>query len=166
MAMRPPIYNTADFSSAVATTRGTALAAQQATMDLVPSKNKREQIRLTAFSTGATPSELLILQTPSFRVRTVQSSTTAFAGSVSYHSGTTRNVFHFEGGVTNIDGTLTLLGTTLITKYGAGLAAVAITTDNPSESIIITGTGVAGDTNGRWEAFITNWNAVTEDARP
>jgi hypothetical protein len=134
-------------------------------MDLVASKHKREQIRLTANSTGNTAAELTVLGTPSFRVRTVQSSTTAFSGSVAYHSGTVRNVFHFQGGVTNIDGTLTLLGTTLITKYGAGLASVAITVDSPSESIVITGTGVSGDTNGRWEAFIDNWNCVTEDAR-
>ena len=165
MAMKPPIFTKGDISSADPQVRGRALAAEQATMGLNPSKHKRETIRLTGSSTGATPAELTVLGQPAFRLRTIQSSTMMLMGAAVYHSGTTRNAFHVVAAVQNIDGVLTLVGTPAITKFGAGLAALAITVDNPTESLVFTGTGVAGDTNGRWELYIDALAEVTEDAR-
>jgi hypothetical protein len=86
-------------------------------------------------------------------------------GAAVYHSGTTRNTWQVVVAVQNIDGVLTILGTPILTKFGAGAAAFAVTTDAPTESLVFTGTGVAGDTNGRWEMFIDALVEVTEDAR-
>lgn len=165
MAMKPPIFTKGDISSADPLVRGRALSAEQATMGLNPSKHKRETVRLTASSAGATPAELTVLGQPAFRLRTIQSSTMMLTGAAVYHSGTTRNTWQVAAAVQNIDGVLTLVGAPTLTKFGAGLAALAITVDNPTESLVFTGTGVAGDTNGRWELFIDALVEVTEDAR-
>lgn len=165
MAMKPPIFTTGDISSADPLVRGRALSAQQATMGLNSSKHKRETVRMTASSAGAAPVELTVLGQPAFRLRTIQSSTMMLTGVAVYHSGTTRNTWQIAAAVQNIDGVLTLVGAPVLTKFGAGAAALAITLDQPTESLVFTGTGVAGDTNGRWEMFIDALVEVTEDAR-
>lgn len=165
MAMRPPIFTKGDLSSSNPAVVGAARAAEDATMSLNSSKHKRQSERLTARSTGATPVELTNLGIPAYRFRTVQSSTSIVSGVGAYHSGTVRNAWQFTAAVTNIDGVLALLGTPLITKYGAGAAALTIAVDNASESLTFSGTGVAGDTNGRWEVMLNEIVEVTEDAR-
>jgi hypothetical protein len=165
MSMRPPIFTKGDISSADPLVRGRALAAEQATMGLNPSKHKRETVRLTANSAGATPAELTILGQPAFRLRTIQSSTMMLVGAAVYHSSATRNTWQVIAAVQDIDGVLTLVGTPVLTKFGAGAAALAVTTDALTESLVFTGTGVAGDVNGHWELFIDALVEVTEDAR-
>jgi hypothetical protein len=86
-------------------------------------------------------------------------------GAAVYHSSATRNTWQVIVAVQNIDGVLTLVGTPVLTKFGAGAATLAVTTDAPTESLVFTGTGVAGDANGHWELFIDALVEVTEDAR-
>jgi hypothetical protein len=165
MAMRPPIFTKSDLSSADAVTRGRARAAEDATMGLNPSKHKRETIRLTANSVGNTPAELFILGQPGYRVRLIQSSTVALTGVVVYHSSVSRVAYQVTVAAQNIDGVLTLVGVPLLVKYGAAATALNVVVDNVTESLVITGAGVAGDLNGHWEMYIDAFVEVTEDAK-
>jgi hypothetical protein len=89
-----------------------------------------------------------------FRFRLAQSSIVRISGSAVYISSATRESFTINATYTNLNGTLAAVGTPSIAKTGATTAAFAITTDNPTESLVFTGTGVAGDTQGWWQLDI------------
>lgn len=163
MPMRRPTFTTSDKSSPVAAARGAALAAEFSTAGWPESQDKRREFlahNLVATS-GATATELTADGVPGFRLRLVQSSIMHVRGSVVYISSATRESWTINGTYTNINGTLAAVGTPSVAKTGATTAVFAITTDNASESLVLTGTGVAGDTAGWWMVDL-DVNEVTE----
>lgn len=163
MAMRRPVFTTSDKSSPVAATRGAALAAELCTAAFPESQDKRREFlahNLTA-SAGTTPVELTCDGAPGFRFRLAQSSIVAVRGNVVYISSATRESWTINATYTNINGTIAAVGTPSVAKTGATTAVFAITTDNATEALVLTGTGVAGDTSGYWMVDF-DINEVTE----
>lgn len=163
MAVKRPVFTTSDKSSPTPAVRGAALAAELCTAAFPESRDKRRVFyaKNLVASSGATATELTCDGLAGFRLRLAQSSIITISGTVAYFSGTTRESFVVNATYTNVNGTLAAVGTPSITKTGASTAAFAITLDNPSEALVLTGTGVAGDTAGWWQAIFTI-NEVTE----
>lgn len=156
MPMRRPIFTTSDKSAATPAVRGAAMAAELSTAAWPESMDKRREFlaRNIVPSSGATPVELTCDGLAGFRFRLAQSSIVRIVGSAVYISSATRESFTINATYLNLNGTLSAIVTPSIVRTGATTAAFAITTDNPTESLVFTGTGVAGDTQGWWQLDI------------
>lgn len=159
MAIRRPTFFTGAKSDANATVRGTALAAEYATAAFPESERKRKEGCLynKVPTAGAAPKELTHDDMPGFRLRLGQTSVALLQGRAVYIASNlstgasqTREAFTFAGAFQNLNGVLSAVAAPVVTKVGASAVALAITTDNATEAVVFTGTGLAGDTNGFW----------------
>lgn len=164
-----PIFSKTDIASANTVTSGNALSAELATQAFPESQQKRKFFDFftlgKAATSGATATELFIDGVQNFRLRIADRSTCIIKALATYNSAVSANDTGFELTVVarNSGGTLTILGTQLAVKYpGASTASIVATVDNPTQALVFTATGVAGDTNGRWAMSIIGMNEVTD----
>lgn len=151
MAMNRPQFNLQDKSSETAATRGTALAIESSLSAYPESQQIRRDWFLQAQSVGATAQELFCEGLQNFRLRVPESGVTSFKGFINMCSaGGSHVAFYIQGAASNIDGTVALLGTPTVTKYGTPAVALAVTVDSADDTIRFTGTGLAGDSAGKW----------------
>lgn len=157
MALRG-IVNITDKASTVLGVAGGALSTEQANAAYPEAGNKRRGYTLTATSVGSVASELFIENINAFRVRLAADSVFIAKIFAVYYSAVPASNATFEvtTSATNVNGTITILGVNAATKFGASAATLAVTY-NSINGLNLVGTGVVGDTNGRWEAqvFIT-----------
>lgn len=164
-----PIFSKADIASSNPVTSGNALSAELATQAFPESQQKRKFFDLfplgKAATTGATPLELLIDGVQNYRIRVADQSTLIIKALAVYNTaaGSGDSAFELTVAVRNRAGTLTILGTQLQVKYpGGSSASVVASVDNPTQSLIFTASGVAGETNARWAMSIIGMSEVTD----
>ena len=151
MAIRE-LVNITDKASLVPGVAGLALTLEQANTAFPEGGNKRQLLNLSAVSTGATPVELFVGGVNAFRIKPVADSVLIMQVSAVYYASVagSRVAFDLIVACTNSGGTVALLGAVTTTKFGAGASNLVVTAG--ANGIIFTGTGVAGDLNGRWAA--------------
>lgn len=155
MATRP-VFNVTDKASTVPGVAGASLAAEYATQAYPESYNKRDVIYFGtanfAATAGATPAELFIDGVQGFRFRLAERSTVTLKLLGTYNCNTAANNAGFEITLTatNVGGVITILANSVNTKFPtAATAAINVTSDNPTQSLVFTFVGNAGDVNGR-----------------
>lgn len=155
MATRPT-YNITDKASTVSGVAGAALRAEFATQAFPESSNKRRTFVMQpanqAATSGATATELFINGIQGFRFQLAERSTVMLKLQGAYNCSVAGSNCGFEINLaaTNVGGTITILANSTNVKFpNAAVAAIAITADNPTQSLVFTFTGVAGDANGR-----------------
>lgn len=166
MSSRPQ-YAIVDKSSTVPGVAGAALAKEFATQAFPESNNKRQVFNMKplAPTAGATPQEAFIDGIQGFRFVLADRSTCILKILASYNNNVSANNTGFELTVaaTNIGGTIALAGTQLVVKYpGASTASLVVTTDNATQALVFTVTGVAGDSNGQWDIRCIGISEVTD----
>lgn len=167
MATRPR-FNKADLASNVPTVQGNALTAELITQAFPESQQKRKFFDFyplnRAATSGATPVELFIDGVQNFRFGIAERSTCMFKALVTYNCSVAGSNVAFEvtGAYTNIGGVVSAVAAATVTKIGASTATFAVGIDAPTQSLTFTGTGVAGDANGRWTMGIYSVTEVTD----
>ena len=167
MATRPR-FSKADLASNVPTISGNAMTAELVTQAFPESQQKRKFFDFypanKAATAGATATELFIDGVQNFRFGLAERSTCVIKALVAYNCSVTASNVAFEvtAAYQNVGGTITQVGAPTITKIGASTAAFAIGIDAANQALTFTGTGVAGDANGRWVMGIFAVSEVTD----
>ena len=158
MALRQPV-NLTDKASLNPITSGAALTAELSNVAYPECSNKRWTFNLfpvnRGATTGATATELFIGGLANFRLRPADQSTMFVKVFGVYTSavGANDTVFEITLGVTNRGGTVIILANNTTVKMPTA-STVALVPTIVGGNIIFTATGVAGDTNGRFEATV------------
>lgn len=168
MATRP-VFSITDKASTTPGVAGAALAAEYATQAYPESSNKRFRFTMrpanNAATTGATAAELFIDGVQGFRFRLAERSTCMMRLIGSYNCSVAGSNVGFEIALaaTNVGGVITILANSSNIKYpNAAVAAIAVTSDNPTQSLVFTFTGVAGDANGQVELRCVELSEITD----
>lgn len=168
MATRPT-FNITDKASTTPAIAGAALAAEFATQAYPESSTKRRSFTMrpanNAATSGATPAELFIDGVQGFRFRLAERSTVMLTLQGVYNNNVAGSNcgFLINLAATNVGGTITILANSTNVKFpNAAVAAIAITADNPTQSLVFTFTGVAGDANGQIELRCTDMTEITD----
>lgn len=167
MATRPR-FNKSDIASNVPTTRGNALTAELITQAFPESQQKRKFFDLYPLNKGAiangAATELFIDGVQNYRFGIAERSTCMFKALVTYNNNVAGSNVAFEvtGAYQNVGGVVTAIAAPTVTKIGASTATFAVTIDAANQALIFTGTGVAGDANGRWAMGIFAVTEVTD----
>ena len=158
MALRQPV-NLTDKASLNPITSGAALTAELSNVAYPESSNKRWTFNLFPINrgatTGATATELFIGGLANFRLRPADQSTMFIKAFGVYTSavGANDSVIEVTMGVTNRGGTVIILANSTTTKMPT-VSTVGIVPTIVGGNIVFTATGVAGDTNGRFELTV------------
>jgi hypothetical protein len=146
-----------DKASTNVVTSGAALTAELANVAYPESANKRFSFDMyptaRAASTGATPVEMFIGGVANFRFRPADQSTVFVKiwGVYTCSNGANDTVFEITQGITNRAGTVIILANSTNVKMPTASTATLVPTI-VGGNMVLTATGVAGDTNGRWSA--------------
>lgn len=147
-------------SSTNALTSGLALTNELANQAFPEGSSKRSVFNLTnqagTVGAGTTPLELFIDGVANFRLRPADTSTMLVEIHATYcaSGAATSAVHHLRAGLINRAGTVTILADSLTNKMpNASTTTVALTI--VASQLVVTCTGAAGDTNGRWKARVT-----------
>ena len=152
MAIRP-LVNVTDKASTVPGVAGLALSLENASTAYPEGGNKRHLIGLQAVSVGATPVELFVDNIPAYRLRPAADSVMYVTVNAVYYSSVPANntAYQILIGVQNIANTISFLAAPTLAAIPAVPTATLVVTVGAT-GLVFTGTGVAGNVNGRGEA--------------
>lgn len=159
MAQRQPTVLT-DKASTNPVVSGAALTGELANVAYPETSSKRFMFDYAptarASVQGATPTELFIGGTANFRFRPADTSAVVCKIHGVYCSATAANdtAFELTLAMQNRAGVVTILAGNTSTKMPAANAATLVPTI-VGGNLVLTATGIAGDTNGRWSARLT-----------
>jgi hypothetical protein len=168
MAVRPQ-FSHGDKGSLVPGVAGAASAAEFCTQAFPESSNKRQWFNMAPLlgpTQGATPTEVFIDGVQGFRFRVPNSGVSILKIQATYfppNAPANATAFEYAFAATNVNGVITVLANGVFNKMPtASTAALAVTADSPTQSLVVTATGVAGDVNGRWDIRCTGISEVTD----
>lgn len=168
MAVRPQ-FSHGDKGSLAPGVAGAAMAAEFCTQAFPESSNKRQWFNMApvaGVTQGATATEVFIDGVQGFRFRVPNSGVSLLKFQAVYYPANApanATAFEYAFAVTNVNGVITVAANGVFNKMPtASTVALSVTTDNPTQSLVVTAAGVAGDVNGRWDIRCTGISEVTD----